>query len=154
MACFLFLLGDFATWRELIASIEDQFAQASINYHTGFETEVIKTGNAGEHALSMELALRLDYASGYAVVETNHFVNLPEKFGGLNVSPYPDIKTAPPASEWLRAITPTSYSQSFRQTPSGEFMVLKSADARQLLAAEQFNHARCTEPTFHRDHSG
>ena len=31
MACFLFLLGDFATWRELIDSIEDQFAQASNN---------------------------------------------------------------------------------------------------------------------------
>ncbi|MBP6820317.1 MAG: hypothetical protein KA368_02175 [Acidobacteria bacterium] len=30
MACFLFLLGDFATWRELIDSIEDQFAQASV----------------------------------------------------------------------------------------------------------------------------
>ncbi len=30
MACFLFLLGDFATWRELMDSIEDQFAQASI----------------------------------------------------------------------------------------------------------------------------
>ncbi len=29
MACFLFLLGDFAPWRELIDSIEDQFAQAS-----------------------------------------------------------------------------------------------------------------------------
>lgn len=32
----------------------------------GYETSIIKTGNAGEHAMSMELAERLSYASGYS----------------------------------------------------------------------------------------
>ena len=51
-----------------------------VSHYTGYETEIIKTGNAGEHALTMDLALQLDFASGYAI-ETNHFVNLFEKWG-------------------------------------------------------------------------
>jgi mannosyl-3-phosphoglycerate synthase len=69
--------------------LTNEYLNRLINYRTGFETEVIKTGNSGEHALSMELAMRLDYAAGYAI-ETNHFVNLLEKFGGLRESPYPN----------------------------------------------------------------
>jgi mannosyl-3-phosphoglycerate synthase len=53
-----------------------------LTHYTGFETEVVKTGNAGEHALSLDLALKLEYAAGYAV-ETHHFINLLERFGGL-----------------------------------------------------------------------
>ena len=46
-----------------------------LTHYTGYETEIIKTGNAGEHALTMSLALQLDFASGYGI-ETNHFVEL------------------------------------------------------------------------------
>ncbi|MCC5788573.1 MAG: mannosyl-3-phosphoglycerate synthase [Opitutales bacterium] len=53
-----------------------------ISMYSGFETEIIKTGNAGEHALSLDLAMDIDYAAGYAV-ETYHFVNILERFGGL-----------------------------------------------------------------------
>jgi mannosyl-3-phosphoglycerate synthase len=70
--------------------VTNEYLNRLIGYPTGFETEVIKTGNAGEHALSMKLALLLDYAAGYAV-ETYHFVNLLEKFGGLRPSPYPEV---------------------------------------------------------------
>jgi len=49
---------------------------------TGFETDVIKTGNAGEHAISMKLAELLPYASGYAV-EPGELVYLFESFGGI-----------------------------------------------------------------------
>lgn len=70
--------------------VTNQYLNRLIGHHTGFETEVIKTGNAGEHALSMDLALLLDYASGYAI-EPYHFINLMEKFGGLTVSPYPEV---------------------------------------------------------------
>jgi len=61
-----------------------------ISHYTGFETEIIKTGNAGEHALSMDLALNLDYSAGYSI-EPYHIVNLLEKFGGINESPLPEI---------------------------------------------------------------
>lgn len=57
---------------------------------TGFETEIIKTGNAGEHALSMLLAERLHFSSGYSV-ETHEFIDVLEKFGGLIPSDYPHI---------------------------------------------------------------
>jgi mannosyl-3-phosphoglycerate synthase len=50
--------------------------------YTGFETEIIKTGNAGEHALTMDLALTLRYSSGYSV-EPYHYINLFEQFGGI-----------------------------------------------------------------------
>ena len=58
--------------------------------YTGFDTEIIKTGNAGEHAMSMELAMLLDYSRGYSI-EPQHYMSLLEKFGGVERSPYPDI---------------------------------------------------------------
>lgn len=70
--------------------VTNDYLNRLISYRSGFETEVIKTGNAGEHALSMRLALLLDYASGYAV-EPYHFIDLFEKFGGITESPYPEV---------------------------------------------------------------
>jgi mannosyl-3-phosphoglycerate synthase len=57
---------------------------------TGFETEIIKTGNAGEHALSMPLAECLHFTSGYSI-ETREFIDILEKFGGVAPSDYPQI---------------------------------------------------------------
>jgi mannosyl-3-phosphoglycerate synthase len=51
--------------------------------YTGFETEIIKTGNAGEHALTMDLAMQLRYSSGYSI-EPYHYIDLFEQFGGLS----------------------------------------------------------------------
>lgn len=70
--------------------ITNDFLNRLISYHTGFETEVIKTGNAGEHALTTSLALLLDYAPGYAI-EPYHYINLLERFGGVAESPYPEV---------------------------------------------------------------
>lgn len=53
-----------------------------LSEYTGFETEIIKTGNAGEHALTMELALKLRYSSGYSI-EPFHYIDLFEQFGGI-----------------------------------------------------------------------
>ncbi|APV44384.1 mannosyl-3-phosphoglycerate synthase [Dehalogenimonas formicexedens] len=47
-----------------------------------FETEVIKTGNAGEHAMSLALAERLTYGTGYAV-ETQEIISILEQFTGI-----------------------------------------------------------------------
>ncbi len=60
-----------------------------ITHYLGFETEIIKTGNAGEHGMSMELALSLDYAYGYSI-EPYHIINLLEKFGGILQTPVLD----------------------------------------------------------------
>jgi mannosyl-3-phosphoglycerate synthase len=61
-----------------------------ISHYTGFETELVKTGNAGEHAMSMDLAMNLDYSSGYSI-EPYHIVNILEKFGGIVKSPLPEL---------------------------------------------------------------
>lgn len=61
-----------------------------MSHYTGFETEIIKTGNAGEHALSMDLALNIDYSAGYSI-EPYHIINLLERFGGFNESPVPEV---------------------------------------------------------------
>lgn len=72
------------------SSNTNQLLNKLISHYTGFETEIIKTGNAGEHALSMELARRIDYSHGYSI-EPYHLINLIEKFGGLSKSPFPDL---------------------------------------------------------------
>jgi mannosyl-3-phosphoglycerate synthase len=61
-----------------------------LSHYYGFESELLKTGNAGEHAMTMDLAMYLDYSSGYAV-EPYHIINLIEKFGGIKESPFPEV---------------------------------------------------------------
>lgn len=51
-------------------------------HYTGYETDIIKTANAGEHAMTMDLAMAMDYSSGYSI-EPFHIINLLEKFGGI-----------------------------------------------------------------------
>jgi len=70
--------------------VTNRFLNALIAYYTGFETEVIRTGNAGEHAMTMELAMKLSQASGYAV-ETRHFLDVLERFGSILENPSPDV---------------------------------------------------------------
>jgi mannosyl-3-phosphoglycerate synthase len=53
-----------------------------ISHYTGFETEIVKTGNAGEHALTLDLAMSMSYATGYAI-EPYHYIHLLEEYGGV-----------------------------------------------------------------------
>jgi mannosyl-3-phosphoglycerate synthase len=68
----------------------NQYLNRLLTHYTGFETEIIKTGNAGEHAMSLDLAMALAYSSGYSI-EPYHIVNLMEQFGGIVESNRPDI---------------------------------------------------------------
>jgi mannosyl-3-phosphoglycerate synthase len=79
----------FRKWGRTTANTNKLLNQVMAHY-TGFETEIIKTGNAGEHALTMDLAINLDYSSGYSI-EPYHIVNILEKFGGIGESPLPEI---------------------------------------------------------------
>lgn len=62
-----------------------------LSHFTGFETEIVKTGNAGEHALSLDLAMSMRYATGYAV-EPYHFIDLLEQFGGVIPNKHGDMR--------------------------------------------------------------
>lgn len=68
----------------------NKYLNALISHITGFETEIITTGNSGEHALSMPLAENLHFSSGYSI-EPYEFINILEKFGGLLPVDLPDI---------------------------------------------------------------
>lgn len=61
-----------------------------LSHYTGYGTEIIKTGNAGEHAMSMDLAANLDFSSGYSI-EPYHYINMLERFGGIIGNPEEDI---------------------------------------------------------------
>ena len=61
-----------------------------VSGYTGYGTEIIKTGNAGEHAMSMDLAMNIDYSSGYSI-EPYHYINVLERFGGIVGSPPKDV---------------------------------------------------------------
>ena len=73
-----------------VSARTNQILNDIISHYTGFGTDVIKTGNAGEHAMSLELAMLMSYAPGFAV-EPYHFLDLWEKFGGILPGPYPEL---------------------------------------------------------------
>ncbi len=58
------------------------FLNKLVATHTGFETNVIRTGNAGEHAFNATLARKMPLAAGYAV-ETWELIWMLERWGGI-----------------------------------------------------------------------
>lgn len=65
-----------------VSQVTNKCLNSLISAKTRFESEVIKTGNAGEHAMTLKLARILPYASGYAV-EPQELVSILEMFGGM-----------------------------------------------------------------------
>lgn len=79
----------FSKWGR-VSEITNKNLNSLLSSVTGFETDIIKTGNSGEHALSMPLAECLHYSSGYSI-EPYEFIDVFEKFGGVLPSKYPRI---------------------------------------------------------------
>lgn len=79
----------FAKWGR-ISEFTNKYLNAIISHYTGFETEIIKTGNSGEHAMSLKLAELLTHSSGFSI-EPYEIVNIIEEFGGVFPSRYPEI---------------------------------------------------------------
>src|ERR671921_1507690 len=71
----------FSKWGR-VSETTNQHLNSLISYYTGFETEVMRTGNSGEHCMSLKLAELLTYSSGYAI-ESYEIVNVLEEFGGI-----------------------------------------------------------------------
>jgi mannosyl-3-phosphoglycerate synthase len=72
------------------SEVTNHFLNRLIAEHSGFGTEVVTTGNAGEHALTLELGLRMRMAGGFAV-EPYEYVDLFEQFGGVVDSLHPEV---------------------------------------------------------------
>ena len=79
----------FAKWGR-ISEYTNRYLNMLISTYTGFETEIIKTGNSGEHAMSIKLAELLTYSSGFSV-EPYEIINILEEFGGILDPNYPDV---------------------------------------------------------------
>jgi mannosyl-3-phosphoglycerate synthase len=71
----------FSKWGR-VSEITNQYLNSLVSYYTGFETEVMRTGNSGEHCISIKLAELLTYSSGFSV-EPYEIVNILEEFGGI-----------------------------------------------------------------------
>jgi mannosyl-3-phosphoglycerate synthase len=72
------------------SEVTNEWLNRSVAEYSNFGTEVIATGNAGEHAMSLDLGLKLRLAGGFAV-EPYEYVDLFEQFGGVLESSYPDV---------------------------------------------------------------
>ncbi len=64
------------------SQVTNRFLNLLVSAYSGFGTEVIATGNAGEHAITLDLALRMQFAAGFAV-EPYEYLNLFERYGGV-----------------------------------------------------------------------
>lgn len=73
-----------------VTRITNQYLNQLLGLQSSFETDIILTGNAGEHAMSMDLATKMGFSAGFSV-ETNHFINLLENYGGTLPSPFPEV---------------------------------------------------------------
>jgi mannosyl-3-phosphoglycerate synthase len=69
-----------------VSEITNKCLNSMISAKTGFETDIIKTGNAGEHAMTTKLAELLPYASSFAV-EPQELMSIFEYFGGILPGP-------------------------------------------------------------------
>jgi mannosyl-3-phosphoglycerate synthase len=79
----------FSKWGR-VSETTNQYLNSLISYYTGFETEVMRTGNSGEHCMSIRLAELLSYSSGYSI-EPYEVVNILEEFGGIIPTVHQDV---------------------------------------------------------------
>jgi mannosyl-3-phosphoglycerate synthase len=72
------------------SQITNEWLNRLLAEYSGFGTEVIATGNAGEHAMTLDLGLKLRMAGGFAV-EPFEYIDLFEQFGGVLESTSADV---------------------------------------------------------------
>src|ERR671928_702155 len=73
----------FSKWGR-VSEVTNQHLNSLISYYTGFETEVMRTGNSGEHCMSIKLAELLTYSPGFSV-ETYEIVDILEELRGRDI---------------------------------------------------------------------
>jgi mannosyl-3-phosphoglycerate synthase len=78
----------FSKWGR-VSELTNQHLNSLVSYYTGFESEVMRTGNSGEHCMSLKLAELMTFSTGYAI-EAYEIVNVLEEFGGIIPTIYQD----------------------------------------------------------------
>ena len=79
----------FRKW-DKISELTNKYVNLVLSKCTGFETEILKTGNAGEHAMTMKLAEILQYSSRFSL-EAYELIHILEEFGGLKASNHKEV---------------------------------------------------------------
>ncbi len=72
------------------SQVTNRFLNAVLSVYNGYGTEMITTGNAGEHAMTMELARHLRFGGGFSV-EPFELIEMFEQYGGAFPSRMPEI---------------------------------------------------------------
>lgn len=72
------------------SQLTNQYLNLLLAEYTGFGTDVVVTGNSGEHAITMDLALRLRFAGGFAI-EPFQWIDIFEQYGGVLDPATPDV---------------------------------------------------------------
>lgn len=80
----------FFSRRGRTSQLTNQFLNQLIGEYCGFGTEVVATGNSGEHAMTLDLGLKLRLAGGFAV-EPFEYLDLFEQFGGVLEPTHPEV---------------------------------------------------------------
>ncbi|WP_456328399.1 mannosyl-3-phosphoglycerate synthase [Archaeoglobus sp.] len=62
-----------------VSEITNKYLNMLLSMKTGFETLIMKTGNAGEHAMTMKLAEIMEFSTGYSI-EPYQIIYLLEEF--------------------------------------------------------------------------
>ncbi len=62
-----------------VSEITNKYINMLLSMMTGFETLIVKTGNAGEHAMTMKLAEIMEFSTGYSI-EPYQLIYLLEEF--------------------------------------------------------------------------
>src|SRR6185503_4000419 len=125
------------------SEVTNKYLNALLSYITGFETDIIKTGNSGEHALSMSLAENLNYSSGYSV-EPYEFINILEKYGGL-LPPSSTASLSQSQSPQVSLKSLVSLSSATNTTTS------KSTDAEIMKKGVEIFQIESRDPHLHEE---
>lgn len=77
-----------------VSETTNKYLNLLLSTNSGFETGVVVTGNAGEHAMTTKLADIMSYSTGFSI-EPYHFVYLFDEFGlKAEKMAYPDAANA------------------------------------------------------------
>lgn len=76
--------------RGRVSEITNKYLNLLMGKLTKFETEIIKTANSGDHAMSMKLAEIMDFAEGFAI-EPFELIYLFEELGGFKETRFKEI---------------------------------------------------------------
>ncbi len=72
------------------SEVTNRFLNLLLSDYTGFGTDIIRTGNSGEHAMTLRLGELLSFAPHFGV-EPYQYINMLEMFGGVHASPHPEV---------------------------------------------------------------